>query len=103
MTGRTDLRAALVLACAMFGIAGVGAVAKTQETTSAAAQSQNEKQTATPDRKPRQEAVSEPEEENEKLTHSASVQYIARKTGMSVHQVHLVTFTVNFLLVAFLI
>src|SRR5207244_1598215 len=36
-------------------------------------------------------------------THSASVQYIARKTGMTVHQVHLAMFVVNFLIIAFLI
>lgn len=43
------------------------------------------------------------EEENEKLKHSPSVQWVARKTGMTVHQVHLLMATLNFLIVGFLI
>ena len=42
-------------------------------------------------------------EENENLKHSAAIRYLAKKTGMTVHQVHLVAVSVNFLLVAFLI
>ena len=43
------------------------------------------------------------EEENGNLKHSASIRYLAKKTGMTVHQAHLVTVGVNFLIVAFLI
>ena len=43
------------------------------------------------------------EEENGNLKHSASIRYLARKTGMTVHQAHLVTVALNFLIVAFLI
>ena len=43
------------------------------------------------------------EEENENLKHSAPIRYLARKTGLTVHQVHLAAVTVNFLLIVFLI
>jgi F-type H+-transporting ATPase subunit b len=43
------------------------------------------------------------EEENGNLKHSASIRYLAKKTGMTVHQAHLVTVAVNFLIGAFLI
>jgi F-type H+-transporting ATPase subunit b len=43
------------------------------------------------------------EEENENLKHSATIRYLARKTGMTVHQAHLLTVGLNFLIVAFLI
>lgn len=43
------------------------------------------------------------EEENENLKHSATVRLLAKKTGMSVHQAHMVAITINFLIVAFVI
>ncbi len=43
------------------------------------------------------------EEENENLKHSATIRYLAKKTGMTVHQAHLVSVSLNFLIVAFLI
>jgi len=43
------------------------------------------------------------EEENENLKHSAAIRYLAKKTGMTVHQAHLVTIGLNFLVIAFLI
>jgi len=42
-------------------------------------------------------------EENENLKHSAPIRYLAKKTGLTVHQVHLAAVTINFLLVVFLI
>ncbi len=49
-----------------------------------------------------QEAAGE-EEENQNLKHSAAIRYLAKKTGMTVHQAHLVTVGLNFLIIAFLI
>src|SRR5262249_26171310 len=43
------------------------------------------------------------EEEHEGLTHSPSVRYLAKKTGLTLHQAHLVATTCNFLIIVFLI
>ena len=43
------------------------------------------------------------EEEHENLKHSAAIRYLARKTGMTVHQAHVFTVVLNFLIIAFLI
>jgi len=43
------------------------------------------------------------EEENQNLKHSAAIRYLAKRTGMTVHQAHLVTVGLNFLIIAFLI
>jgi F-type H+-transporting ATPase subunit b len=43
------------------------------------------------------------EEENENLKHAAAVRYLARKTGMSVHQAHLAMISLNFVIIAFLV
>lgn len=43
------------------------------------------------------------EEENENLKHSAAIRYLAKKSGMTVHQAHMVAVGFNFLLIAFLI
>jgi|HubBroStandDraft_1064217.scaffolds.fasta_scaffold158281_2 F-type H+-transporting ATPase subunit b len=39
------------------------------------------------------------DEKNTNLTHAKSVQWLARKTGLSVHQAHLVALTLNFAIV----
>jgi F-type H+-transporting ATPase subunit b len=49
------------------------------------------------------EAAGEEEEEHENLKHSVAIRYVARKTGMTVHQAHLLIVVLNFLIVAFLI
>ena len=43
------------------------------------------------------------EEENENLKHAAAVRYLARKTGISVHQAHLAMISLNFVIIAFLV
>lgn len=43
------------------------------------------------------------EEENENLKHSPSVQWVAKTTGMTAHQVHLMMFVINFLIIIFLV
>ncbi|MFY9558831.1 MAG: ATP synthase F0 subunit B [Terriglobales bacterium] len=43
------------------------------------------------------------EEENENLKHSAAIRYLAKRSGMTVHQAHMVAVGFNFLLIAFLI
>jgi F-type H+-transporting ATPase subunit b len=43
------------------------------------------------------------EEENENLKHSATVRQLARITGLSVHQAHLLAIGINFALIAFLV
>jgi F-type H+-transporting ATPase subunit b len=49
------------------------------------------------------EATGADEEENVKLKHAASVQWLARKTGLSVHQAHLVALFLNFAVVVVII
>ena len=43
------------------------------------------------------------EEENGELKHSPAVKWVAHKTGMSVHQTHLVAIGLNFAIIAFLV
>ena len=45
------------------------------------------------------ESTGADEEENASLKHSASVRWLARKTGLSVHQAHLVALSLNFAIV----
>jgi F-type H+-transporting ATPase subunit b len=46
------------------------------------------------------EAAGEEPEENANLTHSSSVQWFARKTGLGVHATHLILFAFNFSVIA---
>jgi F-type H+-transporting ATPase subunit b len=46
------------------------------------------------------EANGEEEEENVKLKHANAVQWLARKTGLTVHQAHLLAFVLNFSIIA---
>jgi F-type H+-transporting ATPase subunit b len=43
------------------------------------------------------------EEENENLKHSATIRWVAKKTGLTVHQAHLGLVVINFVIIAFLI
>lgn len=49
------------------------------------------------------EAEGEDEEENAKLKHSSMVQKLAKLTGLSVHQAHLVALGLNFAIIVFLV
>ena len=104
MTIRGAVRTTVVFVfVALLGIASSTAFGKTREGAAASAQA------APDDTKPGAELAKETreaageEEENEKLKHSPSVQWVARKTGMTVHQVHLLMATLNFLIVGFLV
>ena len=103
MRRRLTVSAALFLALVSFTVAPVGAWAKTQETSPSVARS--ELDDTTPGAKLAKEVRegTVEEEENENLKHSPSVQWVAKKTGMTVHQVHLLMFVVNFLIIVFLV
>jgi len=45
------------------------------------------------------EATGEEEEENVNLKHATPVQWLAKKTGLSVHQAHMVALTLNFAII----
>jgi F-type H+-transporting ATPase subunit b len=49
------------------------------------------------------EAAGEDQEENSKLKHSSPVRWIAQKTGLTVHQAHLLATGINFAIVAVII
>ncbi|MFZ1132824.1 MAG: ATP synthase F0 subunit B [Terriglobales bacterium] len=49
------------------------------------------------------EATGADEEENASLKHSAMVQLLARKTGLSVHQAHLAALALNFLIIVVIV
>jgi F-type H+-transporting ATPase subunit b len=104
MKTRSVVRTSVLFAFAMLVAAvSVPAFGKAQEGSAATAQS------APDDKKPGAELAKQTregageEEENEKLKHSPSVQWVARKAGMTVHQVHLLMFVVNFSIIVFLI
>ena len=104
MTVRGLVRSMLLLTCIALLPAPVQAFGNAPEHSSEPAQ-------AAPDNtspgaelaKETREATGEGEEENGNLKHSAAIRYLARKTGMTVHQAHLLMVGLNFLIVAFLI
>ena len=94
------VRSILLLACiAVLAPVPVKAFGYIQEHSTEPAQASPE------DKSPGAELARETqeEEENQNLKHSATIRYLAKKTGMTVHQAHLVTVSLNFLIVAFLI
>ncbi|HWZ83187.1 MAG TPA: ATP synthase F0 subunit B [Terriglobales bacterium] len=95
---------ALMILAALFTLAPLRALARAQEDSAAAAQSSSENRPSHGAglAKDTHEAAGE-EEENESLTHSATVQYLARKMGITVHQAHLVAISANFLIIVVLI
>lgn len=97
------VRTASLLAFVAILFASPGrALINTQESSAASAQVVPE------DRTPGAELARETreaagEEENENLKHSSTIRYLAKKTGLTVHQAHLMAVTLNFLIVVFLI
>ena len=92
----------IFLLLALLSLVPARAFGQVQEHSSEAAQA------AQPDRTAGAEVAKETreaagEEENENLKHSAAIRYLAKKTGITVHQAHLVAISLNFLMVAFLI
>jgi F-type H+-transporting ATPase subunit b len=94
--------AALLALLTLLAAAPHRAFAKMQESSASSSQ------TASEEKGPGAELAKETreaagEEENENLKHSSAIRYLARKTGLTVHQAHLAMITVNFLIIAFLI
>ncbi len=104
MTVQGFVRSMLMLAClAMLPAVAVKAFGNNQEHSSEPAQaSPEDKSPGAELARETREATGE-EEENQNLKHSAAIRYLAKKTGMTVHQAHLVTVALNFLIIAFLI
>jgi F-type H+-transporting ATPase subunit b len=103
MTIRSVVRTTVLFAfVALLGVVSGTAFGKTHEGAAASAQA------APDDARPGAELAKETreaageEEESENLKHSRSVQWVAKKTRMTVHQAHLLMVIVNFLLVAVL-
>ena len=104
MTVQGFVGSMLIHAClAMLPAVPVKAFGNNQEHSSEPAQASPE------DKSPGSELATETreatgeEEENQNLKHSAAIRYLAKRTGMTVHQAHLVTVGLNFLIIAFLI
>lgn len=101
MTRRSVMRAMVFCAfLALLPFVSVRAFGRIQENSAAASQSASEHSPGAELAKETREATGE-EEENENLKHSPSVQWVAKKTGMTAHQVHLAMFVVNFLIIIF--
>ena len=105
MTVQGFVRSMLMLAClAMLPAVPVKAFGNNQGHSSEPAQaSPEDKSPGAELARETREATGEEEEENQNLKHSAAIRYLAKKTGITVHQAHLVTVGLNFLVIAFLI
>ncbi len=103
-TDHRFVRLTLLLACiALLPALPVKAFGSIQEHSSEPAQASPEDNGPGAElAKETREAAGEVEE-NENLKHSSAIRYLAKKTGMTVHQAHLLTAGLNFLIVAFLI
>ena len=100
------VRSALLIAfMAMLSGVPVKAFAIQEHSSKEPAQASPEKENESPGAELAEETreASAEVEENENLKHSAAIRYLAKKTGMTVHQAHLVMVTLNFSIVAFLI
>ncbi len=104
MRVQSSVRTLLLLALlAMVPAIPVRAFGLVQEHSSEAAQAAPEdKSVGGEPAKETREAAGE-EEKNGNLKHSAAIRYLAKKTGITVHQAHLVAVSLNFLIIAFLI
>ena len=107
------LRTFLVLAIAVAFFSAGPSRARAQEPSSApssqqtAAESQKDDNQAAPEHKgiggqlveEKRESTGAEEEDNVNLKHAAPIRWLARKTGLSVHQAHLVVLSLNFAIV----
>ena len=94
----------LMLAClALLPAVPVKAFGNNQEHSSEPAQASPEDKSPGAELAKETREASGEEEENQNLKHSAAIRYLAKKTGITVHQAHLLTVGLNFLIVAFLI
>ena len=99
------IRSIVLLGCiGLLPVASLQIAGNAQERSSEAAQASPEPTSPGAElAKETREAAGEDVEESGNLKHSASIRYLAKKTGLTVHQAHLLTVALNFLLVAFLI
>jgi len=103
MTVRRMVRALLLGLLVATVVSALSRTAEAQENSTPAAQAGAESHSPSAElAKETREAAGE-EEENENLKHSAMIQFLARKTGLTVHQAHMASVTVNFLIIAVLI
>jgi F-type H+-transporting ATPase subunit b len=95
-------RTAVLLACAaLLPVASLRA-ANTREYSARAVQAAPEGSSPGAElAKETREAAGE--EDNENLKHSATIRYLAKKTGLTVHQAHIAAVTLNFFIIVFLI
>jgi F-type H+-transporting ATPase subunit b len=95
--------AAVVIFAVALATAPLHAHASAQEHSAASPQSSTENSGPTAELAKETRETSGEEEENENLKHSAAIRYVARKTGITVHQAHIGIVVINFLIIAFLI
>jgi F-type H+-transporting ATPase subunit b len=95
--------AALVALLALLGSAPARALAKAQEGAASSAQAPSEEKGPGAELAKETREAAREEEEHENLKHSAAIRYVARKTGLTVHQAHLTVVVINFLIIVFLI
>ncbi len=105
MRAKAIVRWLVVLGLMCFVVASPGrAVTRVQEGSPEASQSAPEGKTPGSElAKETREAAGEEEEENGNLKHSAVIQKLAKVTGLSVHQAHLVAIGFNFALIVVLV
>ncbi len=104
MTVQRFVRSALLFVCvAVLPAVPVKAFGSIQEHPKEPAQASSEDKSPGAELARETQEASGEEEENQNLKHSAAIRYLAKKTGMTVHQAHLVTVGLNFLIIAFLI
>lgn len=105
MTGKKVVRSLLLLALlTMVPAVPLPVLAQAPEPPSGQSQAEKKDSSAGAElAKETREAAGEEEEENANLKHSSMVQRLAKLTGLSVHQAHLLAIAINFALIAFLV
>jgi F-type H+-transporting ATPase subunit b len=93
----------LVMLATLFTLTPIRAFAGAQGGSAAAEQSTENKTSPGAGIAKEARAAASEEEENENLKHSATIQFLARKTGITVHRAHLVAISANFLIIVVLI
>jgi F-type H+-transporting ATPase subunit b len=106
MTGKRVVRSFLMLAVlTMVPAVPLRALAQAPEPPSGQAQADKKDSSVGAElaKETREAAGEEEKEENENLKHSGMVRKLAKITGLSVHQAHLLAIGINFALIAFLV
>src|SRR3954471_22443717 len=93
--------AAAIIFAVVLAMAPMHTHASAQENSAASSQSSPENSGPTAELAKETREASGEEEENRNLKHSAAIRYVARKTGITVHQAHIGIVVINFLIIAF--